>query len=321
MVLKTSYDDLTVIIPTLREAESIGLVLDELFSVGIPPDKILVVDGYSDDGTREIAESKGVKVVLQEGSGKADAIRTGSKLVKTTYALVMDGDYTYPATHVPELYNKIREGYDLVLGYRKYVEKGAMSSLFKFGNRIITTFVNVLYGTKISDVLTGMYVVKSSILKEIFYEARDFSVEVEIFSHVANTTGKISEIPIRYRRRRGVKKLGFSHGFKITWDLIRLTWRYNPSYLIFLLGAALLIPGLTLGAYVAYHYFFTGINYYLKGLVAILLTLAGFQSLLMAIISVYTKRIEMRTIHKINELKTCIDELRMSLEKLGGKAV
>jgi len=321
LVLRTSYDDLTVIIPTLREAESIGLVLDELFSVGIPPDKILVVDGYSNDGTREIAESKGVKVVLQEGSGKADAIRTGSKLVKTAYALVMDGDYTYPATHVPELYNKIREGYDLVLGYRKYVEKGAMSSLFKFGNRIITTFVNVLYGTKVSDVLTGMYVVKSSILKEIFYEARDFSVEVEIFSHVANTTGKISEIPIRYRRRRGVKKLGFSHGFKITWDLIRLTWRYNPSYLIFLLGAALLIPGLTLGAYVAYHYFFTGINYYLKGLVAILLTLAGFQSLLMAIISVYTKRIEMRTIHKINELKTCIDELRMSLEKLGGEAV
>jgi dolichol-phosphate mannosyltransferase len=320
-VLRTSYDDLTVIIPTLREAESIGLVLDELFSVGIPPDKILVVDGYSDDGTREIAESKGVKVVLQEGSGKADAIRTGSKHVKTAYALVMDGDYTYPATHVPELYNKIREGYDLVLGYRKYAEKGAMSNLFKFGNRIITTFVNVLYGTKVSDVLTGMYVVKSSILKEIFYEARDFSVEVEIFSHVANTTGKISEIPIKYRRRRGVKKLGFSHGFKITWDLIRLTWRYNPSYLIFLLGAALLIPGLTLGAYVAYHYFFTGINYYLKGLVAILLTLAGFQSLLMAIISVYTKRIEMRTIHKINELKTCIDELRMSLEKLGGEAV
>jgi dolichol-phosphate mannosyltransferase len=320
-VLRTSYDDLTVIIPTLREAESIGPVLDELFSVGIPPDKILVVDGYSDDGTREIAESKGVRVVLQEGSGKADAIRTGSKLVKTAYALVMDGDYTYPATHVPELYNKIREGYDLVLGYRKYVEKGAMSSLFKFGNRIITTFVNVLYGTKVSDVLTGMYVVKSSILKEIFYEARDFSVEVEIFSHVANTTGKISEIPIRYRRRRGTKKLGFSHGFKITWDLIRLTWRYNPSYLIFLLGAALLIPGLTLGAYVAYHYFFTGIKYYLKGLVAILLTLAGFQSLLMAIISVYTKRIEMRTIHKINELKTCIDELRMSLEKLGGEAV
>lgn len=321
MVLKTPYDDLTIIIPTLREAESIGLVLDELFSVGVPPDKILVVDGYSNDGTREIAESKGVKVVLQEGSGKADAIRTGSKLVKTAYALVMDGDYTYPATHVPELYNKIREGYDLVLGYRKYVEKGAMSSLFKFGNRIITTFVNVLYGTKVSDVLTGMYVVKSSILKEIFYEARDFSVEVEIFSHVANTTGKISEIPIKYRRRKGTKKLGFSHGFKITWDLIRLTWRYNPSYLIFLLGAALLIPGLTLGAYVAYHYFFTGINYYLKGLVAILLTLAGFQSLLMAIISVYTKRIEMRTIHKINELKTCIDELRMSLEKLGGEAV
>jgi len=315
LVLGTPYDDLTIIIPTLKEAESIGLVLDELFSVGIPPDKILVVDGYSDDGTREIAESKGVKVVLQEGFGKADAIKTGSKLVKTTYALVMDGDYTYPATRVPELYSKICEGYDLVLGYRKYVEKGAMNNLFKFGNKIITMFVNVLYGTKVSDVLTGMYVVRSSVLKEIFYEARDFSIEIEIFSHVANTTGRISEVPIEYRKRRGVKKLRVSHGFKIAWDLIRLTWRYNPSYLIFLLGAALLIPGLTLGAYVAYHYFFTGIKYYLKGLVAILLTLAGFQSLLMAIMSIYTKRIEMRTIHKISELKMCIDELRASLEK------
>ncbi|MEM0244982.1 MAG: glycosyltransferase family 2 protein [Zestosphaera sp.] len=313
---ETTYDDLTIIIPTLKEAEGIGLVLDELLSIGIPPDKILVVDGFSDDGTREIAESKGVRVVLQEGFGKADAIKTGSKFVKTTYTLIMDGDYTYPATRVPDLLNKIREGYDLVLGYRKYIEKGAMNPIFRFGNKIITRFVNILYGTRVSDVLTGMYVVRSNILKEIFYEAKNFSIEVEIFSHVANTTGRVSEVPIEYRKRKGIKKLGISHGFKITWDLIRLTWRYNPSYLIFLLGAALLLPGITLGAYVAYHYFFTGINYYLKGLVAILLTLAGFQSLLMAIMSIYTKRIEMRTIHKINEIKVCLDELRETLKKL-----
>ncbi|MEM3923020.1 MAG: glycosyltransferase family 2 protein [Zestosphaera sp.] len=313
---ETTYDDLTIIIPTLKEAEGIGLVLDELLSIGIPPDKILVVDGFSDDGTREIAESKGVRVVLQEGFGKADAIKTGSKFVKTTYTLIMDGDYTYPATRVPDLLNKIREGYDLVLGYRKYVEKGAMNPIFRFGNKIITRFVNILYGTRVSDVLTGMYVVRSNILKEIFYEAKNFSIEIEIFSHVANMTGRVSEVPIEYRKRKGNKKLGISHGFKITWDLIRLTWRYNPSYLIFLLGAALLLPGITLGAYVAYHYFFTGINYYLKGLVAILLTLAGFQSLLMAIMSIYTKRIEMRTIHKINEIKVCLDELRETLKKL-----
>lgn len=291
-------------------------MLDELFSIGIPPDKILVVDANSDDGTREIAESKGVKVVLQEGYGKADAIRTGSKLVRTAYTLVMDGDYTYSATRVPDLLNKIRDGYDLVLGYRKYIEKGAMNPIFRFGNKIITKFVNILYGTKVSDALTGMYVIRTNILKEIFYETKNFSVEVEIFSHVANTTGRISEVPIEYRKRKGTKKLGVSHGFRITWDLIRLTWRYNPSYLIFLLGAALLIPGLALGGYVAYHYFITGINYYLKGLVAILLTLTGFQSLLMAIISIYTKRIEMRTIHKINEMKTCLDELRERLKKL-----
>ena len=228
----------------------------------------------------------------------------------------MDGDYTYPATRIPDLIKKISEGdYDLVLGYRKYVEKGAMHPVFKLGNKIITRFVNILYGTRVSDVLTGMYVLKSSVLREIFYEARNFSIEIEVFSHVVNTTGKVSEVPIEYRKRRGVKKLGVSHGFKIAWDLIRLTWRYNPSYLIFLLGSALLIPGFALGAYVAYHYFFTGINYYLKGLVAILLTLTGFQSLLMAVMSIYTKRIEMRTIYKINELKTLLNELKESLKR------
>jgi len=56
--------EFTVIIPTLNEAKAIGLVLDEVLSVGVPKERVIVVDGYSTDGTREIASSKGVKVVL-----------------------------------------------------------------------------------------------------------------------------------------------------------------------------------------------------------------------------------------------------------------
>jgi dolichol-phosphate mannosyltransferase len=76
--------------------------------------------------------------------------------------------------------------------------------------------------------------------------------------------------------------------------MIKLTWRYNPTFFIFTLGALLLILGLTLGAYVAYHYFFTGIKYYVKGLIAIILTLTGFQALLLAILTLYLKRFELR---------------------------
>jgi len=294
---------LTVIIPTLNEVEGIGLVIDELLSVGIPKDSILVVDGGSTDGTVDIVKSKDVKLVIQEGRGKALAIATALKYVKTPYVAILDGDYTYPAKYIPELLKKALEGYDEVLGFRKYVE-GTQPLIYRLGNYILTKLFNILFNTRLSDVLTGMYVVKTSKLNELNFEFSGFSVEAEIITHIASTSGRVTEVPIEYRRRLGKKKLGVLDGFKIARDTLRLTWRYNPTFLIFLLGSLLLIPGLVLGGYVAYHYFFTGIKYYVKGLIAIMLTLAGFQSLIAAIITLYVKRIELRILRSIEDLRS-----------------
>ena len=294
---------LTVIIPTLNEVEGIGLVIDELLSVGIPKDSILVVDGGSTDGTVDIVKSKDVKLVIQEGRGKALAIATALKYVKTPYIAILDGDYTYPAKYIPELLKKALEGYDEVLGFRKYVE-GTQLLIYRLGNYILTKLFNILFNTRLSDVLTGMYVVKTSKLNELNFEFSGFSVEAEIITHIASTSGRVTEVPIEYRRRLGKKKLGVLDGFKIARDTLRLTWRYNPTFLIFLLGSLLLIPGLVLGGYVAYHYFFTGIKYYVKGLIAIMLTLAGFQSLIAAIITLYVKRVELRVLRSIEDLRS-----------------
>lgn len=294
---------LTVIIPTLNEVEGIGLVIDELLSVGIPKDSILVVDGGSTDGTVDIVKSKDVKLVIQEGRGKALAIATALKYVKTPYIAILDGDYTYPAKYIPELLKKALEGYDVVLGFRKYVE-GTQLLIYRLGNYILTKLFNILFNTRLSDVLTGMYVVKTSKLNELNFEFSGFSVEAEIITHIASTSGRVTEVPIEYRRRLGKKKLGVLDGFKIARDMLRLTWRYNPTFLIFLLGSLLLIPGLVLGGYVAYHYFFTGIKYYVRGLIAIMLTLAGFQSLIAAIITLYVKRVELRILRSIEDLRS-----------------
>ncbi|MEM4853471.1 MAG: glycosyltransferase, partial [Thermofilum sp.] len=81
-----SLEDVTVVIPTLNEAEAIGLVIDELRGYGFS--KILVVDGRSRDGTPEIAAARGARVVTQRGEGKADAVRTALDFVDTPYMLV-----------------------------------------------------------------------------------------------------------------------------------------------------------------------------------------------------------------------------------------
>jgi len=64
----------------------------------------------------------------------------------------------------------------------------------------------------------------------------------------------------------------------------------------------LMIPGLILGGYVAYHYFFTGVNHYVKGVVAIALTIVGFNSLLLGIIALYLKRMEIRLRRQLKRL-------------------
>jgi len=65
--------EVTVVVPTFNEEQAIGLVLDELVEVGYR--NVLVVDGYSSDGTVRVAESRGVRVVQQNGHGKTGALK------------------------------------------------------------------------------------------------------------------------------------------------------------------------------------------------------------------------------------------------------
>ena len=298
--MKFSYNDITVVIPTLNEEDAIAHVINEVMQIGIPRGNILVVDGYSTDRTREIAKEKGVKVILQEGKGKTAAIKTAAKYITTPITVIMDGDYTYPAKYIPELVKKIREGYDLAIGARE-PEEGAQNLVYKLGNYILSKTFATLFGVKLTDVLSGMYALKTSILKELLYETHDFGIESEIVAHVASTGGEITEIPIKYRQRLGPKKLSVKHGFYILIDMMKLAWHYNPTTIIFGLGALLLIPGIVLASYVGYYYLVHGIKYYVKGLVAVALLTTGVISLHLTILAIYLKRMELRILKQIKK--------------------
>lgn len=305
------FEDLTVVIPTLNEAEAIGKVIDEVLGVGVPRERVLVVDGGSSDGTVEIARGRGVRVIPQEGRGKADAIKTALKFVDTDYVLVMDGDWTYPARFIPKLYEKIKsEGLDMVIGVRRW-GRGSQRAVFRLGNWALTRLFNMLFGTRLRDVLSGMYIVKVEALRDALFESRGFGIESEIAAHIASTSRRIGEVNVEYRRRIGRKKLGVLHGFRIAWDMIRLSWSYNPAFTLFIIGAALLlIPGLFIGAYTYYRYIAYGAMHHLDGLIAVILTASGVVSLLLAIQSLYLKRLEFR-------LRSLIEEALQSRNKRG----
>lgn len=273
----------------------------EVLEAGIPRERVIVVDGGSTDGTPEIARSLGVKVVRQRGTGKALAIKSALDHISTEYVAFLDGDYTYPARHLKDLCRAIEaEKASLAIGVRARGD-GLGSLVYRFGNWVLTRFFNAVFGARLRDVLSGMYVAKTESLRSMDFEMGGFSVESEIAAHIAGSGESIAEAEIEYRRRRGRKKLGVAHGVKIAVDMVRLAWRYNPVFLIFMAGSLLLIPGLALGAWVGYHYFFTGVTYYVKGIVAVILTLAGFQSLLLAVLALYIKRMEIRISRKLDK--------------------
>ena len=209
----------TIVIPTLNEQEAIGKVLDELFSIGL--ENLLIVDGYSSDGTLDTAKKYPVSVILQHGKGKAGALKTAFKNVKTPYMIVMDGDFTYDPSCIP-LFLEHMQSYDQIIGVRILDDKKNISVIHKLGNKIITKTFNALMGTSLSDVCSGMYTLRTEIAKDLDLSSTGFDVEAEIAAQIASS-GRITEVPINYRQRIGQQKLStWKHGFKILSTILKL---------------------------------------------------------------------------------------------------
>jgi dolichol-phosphate mannosyltransferase len=236
------------------------------------------------------------------------AIRTALEETSSDCYVFMDGDYTYPARHIRDLLILLERKFDLVVGSRVNIERGAQSFAYKFGNRVLSLLFRVLFGVNIRDVLSGMYAVRSTLLRELGFEFSDFSVESEIVAHAVTTGFKVTETPITYRRRIGKKKLRVKHGFKIAFNIVRLTWRYNPVFLIFALGALMLIPGLYLDLFVLYRWLFHGVIHYIKALAGITLSGLGVLCLLLSLLSLYLKRFEIRVLRAVREIRKIMSQ-------------
>ena len=228
--------EVCIILPALNEEESIGKVIDEIpgeeMSRGGYKYRVIVVDNGSKDRTGEIARGKGAEVIVEPLRGKGRALRAGFKCLSGDFVFIMDSDYTYPATHIPEMLEKLEEGYDVVMGsrLRGRMRKGAMSTLNRVGNRLLALMTNILYGTNISDPCTGCWGMKGEVVNALKLDAVGFEIEVDMLAEIAKDGYKITEIPIAYRRRSTPAKLrSLRDGFKIGRMLLRKRFRQDKA--------------------------------------------------------------------------------------------
>lgn len=208
------------VIAALNEEEGIGLTISDLRRY-VDPLCVLVVDGNSFDGTVEVAKSMNADVIRQGGKGKGDAINSAIRYIDADlkYVVLTDADYTYPAEHVPSMIKILDENptVGMVCGNRfsNRLDTETMRNAFHFGNRLLALTHNMLNGVTLRDPLTGLRVIRWSILKNWIPRSKGFDIEVELNHHVERQGYGIVEVSIYYRPRLGEKKLKLQHGITI----------------------------------------------------------------------------------------------------------
>lgn len=289
---------ITVVIPTLNEEKGIEATIKELHSIGI--NNILVVDGYSKDRTVEVAKSLNARVIFQHGKGKTGALKTAVEHVDTPYMFIIDGDFTYDTKNIDRFIQHM-DNYDEIIGARIPVDEKSMTGLHRFGNRLITKVFNFLMNTNLSDVCSGMYMLKTETVREIDFYTDGFDVEAEIAAQIA-AIGSITEVPINYRPRVGRQKLStWKHGYKILRSIFHLARLYNPGAFYSFLISLLLIPAgiifanslleLMLTSRMTSHWFLIGVA----------LLLIALQGMSIGVLSLVVKRSNMRMLRALRK--------------------
>jgi len=217
---------ITVIIPTYNEENAIGEVIKE-----IPDfvDEILVVDSSSDK-TPEIAAGLGARVVREPRRGYGRAYKTGLEQAKSELITTVDGDRTYPVAAIAPMIDFLfNNKLDFVSGSRFPLrEKGTMKIFNTIGNKGISWLGSLLFARKISDLLSGMWLLKKSIIPtlELVSDNWNFSEEIKL-SVVRHPGLKFAEYYINYRPRLGDTKMP---AMKTGWENILFIFQLRLGF-------------------------------------------------------------------------------------------
>lgn len=222
----TAMKRVMVLLPTLDEAEGVAEVvpripMSKLNTLGWQIE-VLVIDGGSDDGTIEIAESLGCSTVRQHGKGKGAAMRHGFSLfLKGDYdgLVMLDADGTYHPEEIPH-FLKTLEHSDVVVGDRLKgnMDPDAMTRTNYFGNHILTWCAVALYGVPMNDLCSGYWAFTRRSISLLKLNSMRFEIEAEMYTSCALEELEMAHIPINYSKRLGDAKLG---SIKDGWNILR----------------------------------------------------------------------------------------------------
>lgn len=240
--------DISVVIPVFNEAENLRSLLDRLQSLKLPSSEVIVVDDGSTDGSDEIAEKRGVKIIRHPYNvGNGAAIKSGIRAAGGKFLVLMDGDGQHRPEDIPNLLAQA-DRYHMVVGARA---QGSRWRLHRYvANLVYNVFASYVTRFKVEDLTSGFRVLsRRDAMHFIDLLPNTFSYPSTLTLAFFRSGLTVKYVPIQTLYRSGHSKIS------LVWDGIR--------FLLIITKIATLFSPFQVFLPVSAFFFFSGLGYYL----------------------------------------------------------
>lgn len=235
---------LSIIIPARNEARGLEKILPRL-EASFPTAEIIVVDDGSTDNTAEIcARYKVIRLHLAVSMGNGAAIKAGARQATGDILVLMDGDGQHDPAAIPDLLNKMAEGFDLVVGSRN---AASQANVWRhLANGIYNRFASFMVNHKVMDLTSGFRAARAERFREFLH------LFPNGFSYPATSTlaffragYTVAYVPVKVEQRIGNSHIRIvKDGIRFLLILFKIGTLYSPMKVFFPFSLAMFLTGL-----------------------------------------------------------------------------
>lgn len=244
--------ELSIVMPCLNEAETIAICIEKAqrwLNLNHVAGEVVIADNGSTDGSQAIAISIGARVVDVKEKGYGSALLGGIQAARGSYIIMGDADDSYDFSNLSAFVEKLREGYDLVMGnrFRGGIREGAMPALHKYlGNPVLTGIGRLLFHSPCGDFHCGLRGFSKAAVAEMDLRTTGMEFASEMVVKATLREMKIAEVPTMLSPD-GRSRPPHLRSWRDGWRHLRFLLLYSPRWLFLYPGLAAMIFGFLIG--------------------------------------------------------------------------
>jgi glycosyltransferase involved in cell wall biosynthesis len=241
--------ELTILMPCLNEAETLASCIrkaKKFLSSSYITGEVLVSDNGSTDGSMEIAVKEGARLVNAPEKGYGSALLAGIEAAAGKYIIMGDADDSYDFSSLQPFVDRLRQGYDLVMGnrFRGVIEKGAMPFLHRYlGNPVLSGIGRLFFNIGIGDFHSGLRGFSRSSIISIGLNTVGMEFASEMVVKAALHGLKITEVPV-VLHHDGRSRPPHLRSWRDGWRHLKFLLMFSPKWLFLYPGLLLILLGL-----------------------------------------------------------------------------